>query len=87
MSSIFAVAEKDPSYNPEFFKQTKKKEENDPNKGSKTNPAEFSNFINLNLLDKNAKIEGVKSNIRVRLPDKEDDEVSNEDMDDDIDVE
>lgn len=41
----------------------------------------------MNLLDKSAKIEGISKNIRVRLPDKEDDEVSNDEMDDDIDIE
>lgn len=72
MKLIYNPVKNDPSYNPENFQQTTKA---------------VTNYINLNLLDKNAKIEGFSKNIRVKLPEKDDDEVSNDEMDDDIDIE
>lgn len=72
MKLIYAPVKNDPNYNPSDFKQTSKG---------------VSNYINLNLLNKTGKIESVSRNIRVKLPEKDEDEVSNDEMDDDIDIE
>eukprot|EP01017_Pseudomicrothorax_dubius_P041296 TRINITY_DN6586_c0_g2_i2.p1 TRINITY_DN6586_c0_g2~~TRINITY_DN6586_c0_g2_i2.p1 ORF type:complete len:121 (+),score=39.64 TRINITY_DN6586_c0_g2_i2:115-477(+) len=45
------------------------------------------NFVNLNLIDRGTKIDGLERNARVRPGERGDDEVSEGDIDDDIDVE
>ncbi|EAR88638.1 hypothetical protein TTHERM_00187170 (macronuclear) [Tetrahymena thermophila SB210] len=72
MKLIFQPVKNDPSYNPEDFKQTAKG---------------VSNYINLNLRDKSGRIESISKNIRVKLPEKDEEEVSNDEIEDDIDIE
>lgn len=41
-------------------------------------------MFNIEIIIKDPKIEGFSKNIRIKLPEKDDDEVSNDEMDEDV---
>ncbi|CAD8072020.1 unnamed protein product [Paramecium primaurelia] len=77
MKLVLQLIKNDASYRAQDFKQTWKD----------FNKEHIDQFINLNLRDNNIKPENVSRNIRVRIQDKEDDDVSDGEIEDDIDQE
>lgn len=71
MKIIFHPVKNSPNYNVDDFKQTAKG---------------VANYINLNLLGWNPKEGGIQRNCRINFPDKNDEDVSNDEMDDEIDL-